>query len=1751
MRTLEKGFLISNRYQIERAIWRGAASEVFKCIDITRNAYCALKLLDRDAGQDRVTSFKQEFMDLHHLDHPSIVKAFDLCDDPDIGLFYTTEYIEGIPVTQVSGQLGLERIIQLMVQISLIFKYLHSKKIVLADLKPSSLLINPALSTSCGRIENGSLTNWQSPDSSKPQALKTDFRITLTGLGLRDQVLFFRDSVMRESFYYLAPEVALGRKYDASADIYSLGVLFYELSTGELPFRGDSLITLIKNRLRLEPLSPREINKSIPARLEQIILKAMKRRVSERYESIEQFILELINVEREVTSLSLTSQRKRFHASSSIIGRDSEMSRFENALDNLERGQGALFFIAGERHSGKTRLAQEIKLMAQFRGISTFSSRCNPRFSYTLQPVVELIQQTIQQMQQRFPGPVSRYSESQESDEINPLNQVSGLEKERNEAIDSAVDLFRNFAKEVPLLLIIDDAHRADPETITFLLRMAENVKDFHLLVLVFSCHNHYAEEYAASFGLPAFQGMLMENTPFINSMTLERLPAEQTSELVQSILDSRSISPALINFISFQTEGLPGLIVHVINHLVEHDYLVQDEKGNWKSLDISYRSIPLPDQIRPDLSVLLAGLSASELVVLTYISLSRQAIDGTILAEIIGVEPIELKIMLTKLEKMFLVTTVTTAGGNFIRTWHNQYIQVIQAASSSVDIAVMHRKVALFYEQRYTAGEHQALSDLAFHMVRSDLEQHKKISYSLLAAEKARQNGQIKRALEHFEDIKEGVDDMLSGPLVTSNPLVFLEPGKLYFQTGEYKLALDWYKLVLPRFEETADIEVLSELYHLIGEVYLFIGFYDRALHYLHSGVAKLVNRNQSALLALIYAHIAQAYFFMGHIDKALENSSRSIKLAEHSEDILRVSEIYLLNGHLFLFMDNHGQAFPFLHRGLKLMELSGNKIGKANVLTGLGRVYHQQGEQSKAEKCFHDARSIYRAVHYPIMTDLLLIYEADFHFRYTANWKKSLQFLVSIEENEASLRNPYLLGLALLKIGDLYAEQRVNEKALVAYQKCQEIFSKMRLPVGEAEICAAFGKWFLQQGDLVQAEDFLSRSLQLYDSLGLGFKYTRSQLLYAHFLWRKKDFIGARASLTEILEKLPEQDFPFERGIALRLFAISTLSLGNLNDAMQALDESERLLKNIDAEYELAQTYYEKAKIYFQSEQIPLGNRYSQRAFSILKKVGAEVHYQQLETEIQGLRETSLPYHYGIEEKKGEMATLYQMSQIITSILDLRDLSERLMDMVIESVKAERGLLILCDQFSNEIQIKVARHFEQQKVEHIDDFSIKVVEEVLRTHKPVLTGEVHRDTRFKANLSIALFDIHSVLCIPLKTKNRIIGVLYVDSKDPKNLFTEREANFLVALANHAAIALENALLYQHTRSILEGLRDGIITIDRKGLLLSINRTAEKVLDLSENSVNQRHFLDVFNWPSAETLTELISLTLQHKHNYEKEITLIKPNKDRLDISITTSVTTDGYGDLTGAIILLRDVSQTKKIQEELEVQHRLSTLGELAAKVSHRMKNLLSGIKILTQGLERECLDQPEQQRAAAEMLSHVEEAEKYIYQMLNPTLQAQFSPVSITFERLLDKTLAHIKPLLLDKEIQVSKEIGPDLPRLKINEEMLMEVLINLCLNAVENMPNHGKLGINITLNRKPGPQEQTVSDQNSIVIEVSDTGCGIPDDFKTKIFEPFFSTKEKGSGVGLWLVHNFIKSYKGKIEIQSTLNKGTTFRLFIPA
>jgi adenylate cyclase len=307
--------------------------------------------------------------------------------------------------------------------------------------------------------------------------------------------------------------------------------------------------------------------------------------------------------------------------------------------------------------------------------------------------------------------------------------------------------------------------------------------------------------------------------------------------------------------------------------------------------------------------------------------------------------------------------------------------------------------------------------------------------------------------------------------------------------------------------------------------------------------------------------------------------------------------------------------------------------------------------------------------------------------------------------------------------------------------------------------------------------------------------------------------------------------------------------------------------------------------------------------------------------------------------EEQRNKLLALADTAQAVNSSLELDEVLRLVMDTIVRLTAAERGFLMLRNE-QGEMVTRVARNWEQESI-NPNEFAISrtVLQRVFETGEAVLTTNAQEDPRFGGQESIVAYNLRSILCVPLKAKAELLGVIYADNRIRSGIFSEAERDLLVVFANQAAIAIENARLFASVRRTLDevtGLKNlmdnvfssiasGVLTADVEEQITLCNRAAEGILDQTIPDLVGRRLDDALPSLTADIRPHLTSVRETDKPVIGLEISHHLPTRGAVDWRLNLSPLKDAEQATQGVAIVLDDMTERKKLEAQRRLLERM----------------------------------------------------------------------------------------------------------------------------------------------------------------------------------------------------------------------------------
>lgn len=334
----------------------------------------------------------------------------------------------------------------------------------------------------------------------------------------------------------------------------------------------------------------------------------------------------------------------------------------------------------------------------------------------------------------------------------------------------------------------------------------------------------------------------------------------------------------------------------------------------------------------------------------------------------------------------------------------------------------------------------------------------------------------------------------------------------------------------------------------------------------------------------------------------------------------------------------------------------------------------------------------------------------------------------------------------------------------------------------------------------------------------------------------------------------------------------------------------------------------------------------------------------------------------------------------------------------------------------------------------------------------------------------------------------------------------------------------------------VVTSLPVGLIATDKNGKIAFYNSAVERItgLDLSKargedpDNILPNHFCEL---KEALDRGETIS---------EKEMVCEFAEDKIVPVSVSASKIINEEGQFVGQVLILRDLGEVRRLQDEIRRKEKLAAIGGLAAGVAHEIRNPLSSIKGIASYFKSKFDDDSDDKEAAGVMIQEVDRLNRVISELLEFAVPTELKLKQTDVNELLEHSVRLIQKEASTNDIAIKLNLSQQQLVAKIDSDRFSQCLLNLYLNALQAMDTGGRLTI-----------KNSITEGSLIKIDIKDTGSGIKTEDLNKIFDPYFTTKTKGTGLGLAIVHKIIEAHKGQVKVRSVSGQGTVFTIVIPA
>ena len=512
-----------------------------------------------------------------------------------------------------------------------------------------------------------------------------------------------------------------------------------------------------------------------------------------------------------------------------------------------------------------------------------------------------------------------------------------------------------------------------------------------------------------------------------------------------------------------------------------------------------------------------------------------------------------------------------------------------------------------------------------------------------------------------------------------------------------------------------------------------------------------------------------------------------------------------------------------------------------------------------------------------------------------------------------------------------------------------------------------------------------------------------------------------------------------------------------------------------------------------------------------------------------------------------------LKMISQVLADLLRIDPLCEHLTSFILTTLKVEEVAVYLCRD-----RCRLEQRFYQHdgtkqpiKAGLIAMASPDLMKLLARANNPILQDELARwaNAPEVVQLNAKFAQLRGKVIIPLLVEHEVAGCIAVGEKLSGDPFFTHDLEFLATIGHQAGVALKRAQLHEevawmkeYNESILRHMESGLVVADHDGMIAVINEAAARMLGLSA--------MELVGQP-VEQLTPCglgvpLLATLTQKTVYTNhEATLTGASGQLLPIVLSTSILRGEDGRAGGAILAVNDLSQIKALEEEKRRIERLASIGAFMSGIAHEIKNPLVAIKTLAELLPEQYDDEEFRDTFTKVTLNEVDRIDALVRRLRSLSSGSAVPLHPMTIITPLEETLSLISGELIRRKITVARAYQDPLPPIMGDHDQLKQVFVNLCLNSLEAMGEGGTLKVTVgSINNHAGQPTE-------LIIQIADTGPGIPAEHLAHIFDPFFTLKDEGTGLGLAICRGILDHHRGAISAANNAEgSGAIFTLKLP-
>lgn len=1426
--------VLANRYKVIRKLGEGGMGAVFQVEDTLNNNVVAFKILSKQIAESPETllQFKQEFRVMNKLKHPNTVNVFDYGLMPDKSPYLTMEVVPGHELADLKN-IDFKEITRILTQLCQALSFIHSRLLVHCDIKPQNIRI------------------------------KEDGNVKVMDFGLMNQLGLRSNGQITGTVDYLPPEMPTGGIINESSDLYSVGVVAYEMVTGKLPFIGDSVLEVIRAHINTPVVPPSEINPDIPPQLEKIILKLLEKTQTDRYKNASEVIADLVELSGEEVVSESIEQKRSYLNSSVLIGRDTELKTLESALNMVNKNHGKAVFVGAPAGVGKSRLVQEFKLQVQLAEHPFLTGHCFEQGMSAYKPLADAFKQilplTSKEELEKYGNVLVKILPELKERGYEPLPNLDGI-AEKLRLFDTITAWLADVANRETLVIFIDDLHWIDQASIDLLNTCIRDLRKSRVMFM-----GTFRDD-EVPVGHPMWQTVEEELTSLVK---LEPFTVEDIRNLIKAMLGSIELKLEFVEKVKNATGGNAFFISEVMRYLVEEDVL-QIKFGTWH-LPTDYSSWELPTSIEATVNRRLNSLSPKAMELIRLAAVAGRKLRLSLFKAVSNWEEEEIFSAIDELIER-----------QFLNRLEHEYLfphdRVRETLYDSLDEEIrkdLHQRVAETIENENINQLINVSGELAYHFSRSN-ETKKAIKYLLMAGFSSPVRMEASILLKQATEILEKNEEELTDSWLNSYLFEICERNEKKVNETKEKyqgslnkdlvLELAWRRLawisymIAPKIcldtsekiiealtKKGLGLEATAEFESIRASSYTMMGQNDKAFSItnpviedsslkdtLVSGLMlfgrlngllttgrfrQLVKDMEESVdifeknLSKLHPPLIWAYGFGSFIrEDAVAWLGEPLGESKYSETVKELAKKY---NHLDLdfwsyypdivrySLTGHYDKIKNLQEKLmNMVKRMGRPIqheNRFNVCVAFAAV--QNGQFLEAKSMTKKIVELGQRLGNPhqqangLILEAMILVEENKFVEAVELFKQAVALAKTPDEK---LKNDQLIP-ALYRLSEAYLKNHDVDLAYEYAEKAHELSQSEEFenPYHLTNTYRLLGQIFAEKKDYEKAHEYLMKSLEIAKDNEITIQEAFTQIVIGEIWLERKKFDLTRSTWQKAIAKFREINNEYQASkIIPRLNSVPKPSLITKNIPKK---------EDIRTEETVTQSVSINSNIDTSNTPVDKAAEIGYKLMDLLSSLGiAGGKSTQAENQ---LSEENIQENKLLIDKLKRVEQINNFGQMLLSTLDLNRVLNNVIERVMEVSEADRGFLILLNE-KGELYSQVVKTKEGTTGENkVLNFSKTFTEDVLKTGRPLWVADAQADSRFATQKSVLAMDLRTVICVPLKENEKVIGLIYLDRQSVIKTFSEDDLNLVESFSTFASIAIINARLHQQAHEKNEKL--------------------------------------------------------------------------------------------------------------------------------------------------------------------------------------------------------------------------------------------------------------------------------------------------------------------------------------------------------